>query len=311
VDIQPLLEGDLDEVDLIFRRAFGTFFGAEEPEKIFGDTQLVRTRFLADPGAGLVAKLDGEVVGSNFITTWGSFGFFGPLTVRPDCWDRGIAHRLMEATMELFASRQTPHTGLFTFAHSPKHIVLYQRFGFWPRFLIAVMESAVAKIPDEASYSRFSELASRDRIGATSAVRDLTGTIFAGLDVSREIDAVYDQDLGETVLVEDLSGLQAMAVCHIGPGTEAGSGMCYLKFAAVRPGPDAGAFFRQLIDACHDLAASRGAAILQAGVNLGRVRAYEALCERGFRIQFQGIAMHRPNEDAYDTADSFILDDWR
>jgi predicted N-acetyltransferase YhbS len=311
VVIRPVLEGDLDEVDLIFRRAFGTFFGVEEPEKIFGDTELVRTRWLADPGAGYLAELNSEVVGSNFITTWGSFGFLGPLTVRPDCWDRGIAHRLMEATMELFASRETSYEGLFTFSHSPKHIVLYQRFGFWPRFLIAVMEASVAAPAGAPGYSRFSELASRDRAAATAAVRDLTGAIFAGLDVSREIDAVFNQNLGETLLLDDGSGLQAAAVCHIGPGTEAGSGMCYLKFAAARPGPDAPIWFGRMIDACHDLAASSGAAILQAGVNFGRVRAYEALVARGFRTQFQGVSMHRPNEDAYDTTGTFVLDDWR
>jgi hypothetical protein len=42
-------------------------------------------------------------VASNFATRWGSVGFFGPLTVRPDLWDRGVAKRLIEATMELFA----------------------------------------------------------------------------------------------------------------------------------------------------------------------------------------------------------------
>jgi hypothetical protein len=37
-----------------------------------------------------------------------------------------------------------------------------------------------------------------------------------GLDVSREVDAVRTQRLRETVLIEDKTGLQAVAVCHIG-----------------------------------------------------------------------------------------------
>jgi GNAT superfamily N-acetyltransferase len=306
-----MLASDLDRADLIFRTAFGTFFGVGEPEKIFGDTEMVRTRWQADPGAALAADLDGTVVGSNFVTTWGSFGFFGPLTVQPDCWDRGIAHRLMEATMELFNSRRTRHLGLFTFAHSPKHIVLYQRFGFWPRFLTAVMEAPVAAPDRRISYDRFSELAPRERAETARAVTELTGAIFDGLDLSGEIEAVFDQKLGETVLIEDGSGLQAVAICHIGPGTEAGSGMCYVKFGAARPGPKAARSFDRLIDACHDLAAGSGAAIVQAGVNFGRVQAYEALREKGFRTQFQGVTMHRPNEDGYDTAASWVLDDWR
>ena len=311
VIVRPVLESDLDQVDLIYRTAFGTFFGAEEPEKMFGDTDLVRTRWLADPGAGLAAEIDGEVVGSNFVTTWGSFGFFGPLTVRPDCWDRGIAHRLMEATMELFRSRQTRSLGLFTFAHSPKHIALYQRFGFWPRFLTAVMEAPVAVPRGSVTYSRFSELAGRDRTGTTIALRELTGSVFPGLDVSREVDAVFDQGLGETVLIEDSAGLQAAAVCHIGPGTEAGTGMCLVKFAAARPGRQAAGAFAHLVEACLELAAAEGATTLQAGVSFGRRLAYEALRERGLRSQFQGVSMHCPNEDFYDTPTSLVIDDWR
>ena len=81
-------------------------------------------------------------------------------------WDRGIGHRLMESTMELFASCGTGHLAPFTFAHSPKHIVLYERFGFSPRFLIAVLEAAVAMPKEPVSYLCFSELAVRDRIGS-------------------------------------------------------------------------------------------------------------------------------------------------
>ncbi len=39
----------------------------------------------------------------------------------------------------------TQHAGLFTFAHSQKHVGLYQRFGFWPRFLTALM----SKTPEQ------------------------------------------------------------------------------------------------------------------------------------------------------------------
>jgi GNAT superfamily N-acetyltransferase len=306
-----MLENDLDRVDLIFRTAFGTFFGALEPETVFGDTEMIRTRWHADPGAGVVAELDGIVVGSNFVTTWGSFGFFGPLTVHPDHWDRGVAHRLMEATMELFRARGTPHLGLFTFAHSPKHIVLYQRFGFWPRFLTAVMEAPVTDGESTVKYSKFSECSPSERAEAKRAVGELTDAVYRGLDLSGELEAVADQKLGETVLVEDGSGLQAVAICHIGPGTEAGSDMCYVKFAAARPGPDAVRSFDRLLDACNELAARSGTSILQAGVSFGRVQAYEALRRKGFRTQFQGVAMHRPNEDGYDTATSLVLDDWR
>jgi GNAT superfamily N-acetyltransferase len=79
------------------------------------------------------------------ITSWGSVGFFGPLSVRPELWDQGVASRLMEATVALFDRWGTAHAGLFTFAHSAKHLGLYRKFGFWPRFLTPVMAKPVTR----------------------------------------------------------------------------------------------------------------------------------------------------------------------
>ena len=309
--VRPLFEGDLDRADRIYRTAFGTFLGAPEPEKFFGDVDFVRTRWRADPAAAFGAELDGTLVGSNFLTNWGSVGFFGPLTVQPELWDRGIARRLLEPTMDLFASWKTRHVGLLTFAESPKHVGLYQSFGFWPRYLIAAMSAPVVAPERTVSYTKFSEVASHDRTSATSEVRELTSAVFDGLDVTRELDAVLDQKLGETVLIHDASGLQAVAVCHIGPGTEAGSGTCYVKFGAARPGRKAAVSFGRLIGACQDLAATAGASVISAGVNLGRERAYAALRKRGFRNEYQGVSMHRPNGPAYDKHNCYVIDDWR
>ena len=56
------------------------------------------------------------------------------------------------------------------------------------------------------------------------------------------------QGLGETVLLHDGQDLVGFAVCHCGPGTEAGNQKCYVKFAAVKPGAVAEARFDQLLD---------------------------------------------------------------
>jgi GNAT superfamily N-acetyltransferase len=229
VRVRPLAAGDLDEADRICRVAFGTFVGAPQPESFFGDADMVRTRWHAAPGAAPGAEVDGRLAGSNFAANWGSVGFFGPLTVAPEYWDRGVAQRLLDATMELFEAWGTRHAGLFTFAQSAKHVGLYQKYGFWPRFLTAVMSSPVR--PDAGpAPMRLSALDEAGRAGAMAAVRGLTEAVYPGLDVSLEIESVLAQGLGDTVLIDDASGLQGVAVCHAGAGTEAGSGTCYVKF---------------------------------------------------------------------------------
>jgi GNAT superfamily N-acetyltransferase len=300
----------LPQAERICRLAFGTFFGVPEPETFWADRDYVYARTRAAHVAAFGAMIDDRLVGSNFATQWGSVGFFGPLTVSPENWDRGVAQRLLDATMDLFEAWGTRHAGLFTFAQSAKHVGLYQKYGFWPRFLTAVMTSPVR--PDSGPPPlRLSALDEAGRVSALAAVRDLTDAVYPGLDVSREIASVLAQGLGDIVLTDDADGLQGVAICHVGAGTEAGSGTCYVKFGAVRPGPGTEERFGLLIDACQALAAELGASALVAGANAGRDRAWRALAGRGFRRNLQGVAMHRPNEPGYSTSDSFVIDDWR
>src|SRR6185437_11049965 len=201
ITVRPLREADLPAADSIMRLAFGTFIGLPDPMAFMGDANYVRTRWLANPAAAFAAEVGGELIGSNFATNWGSVGFFGPLTIRPDFWDRGVGKRLMEPVVSLFDRWQTKHAGLFTFPHSQKHVGLYQRFGFWPRFLTAIMSKPVEQVRKASRWTKFSEVASAERDDVLSAAREVTDAIYEGLDVEHEIRSVAAQDLGDTILL--------------------------------------------------------------------------------------------------------------
>lgn len=311
LSIRPLTVQELAEAGRIIRLAFGTFLGVPEPAQFWADIDYAHTRWRADPTAAFGAELNGELVGSNFATRWGSVGFLGPVSVRPDLWDRDIGQRLMEPIMECFRIWGVQHIGLFTFAHSPKHIGLYQKYGFWPRFLTAVMSKPVAPGASPDSWARYTELSEHEQAVCLRACRTVTEAIYPGLDVEREIRAVYAQALGDTVLLWEEQELVGFAVCHCGPGTEAGHGKCYIKFGAVPPGPPAEMRFAHLLDACEALATARGLTRLEAGVNLGREEAYRILRTHGFRMDFLGVTMHQPNESGYHRPGVYVIDDWR
>jgi GNAT superfamily N-acetyltransferase len=311
IKVRPMIERDLAEADRIIRLAFGTFLGLADPMTVWGDADFAYTRFAAAPEAALAAEVDGKLVGSNFATGWGSVGFFGPLSVEPRLWEQKIAQYLLEPTMDLFAKWGCRHTGLFTFSHSPKHAALYQKFGFWPRFLAPVMSKPVASVASPVEYTSYSRLAPDQKIDVLAACRDLTDQIYDGLEVSREIRAVDKQGLGDTIVLSDNSKIVAFAVCHVGPKTEAGSGACYAKFAAVRPGNNAHQMFDRLLDACEKFASMRGVERFIAGVNTGRHEAYRRMVGRGFRTDLQGVAMHRENDAGYNRPGIYVLDDWR
>ena len=207
----------LEEADRILRLAFGTFLGVPNPLEFMGDRHFLTPRWRSSHVKVLAARDAGRLIGSNVVTRWGSFGFFGPLTVLPEYWDRGVAQRLLEATMVVFERWGLRHTGLYTFAHSTKHVALYQKFGYWPRYLTAIMTG-----PSEAKGAEaptlLSSLKKSQREQAIQACGRLTHKIDKGLDLTGEIRALLAQRNGDVVLRYTGRVLDGFAVCLNGPG---------------------------------------------------------------------------------------------
>ena len=310
--VRPLREDELGEADVIYRRAFGTYLSLPDPQAFDGDAQVLRCRWTADPDAALALVEGGALAGSNFVTRWGSVGLFGPLTVDPSRQGRGLAHPLVEGALRLLEGPQVAFRGLFTFAESPKHVGLYQRFGYWPAGLVAMMSKQVrrgAEAPDGAEF--LSRLSPDGQAEALSSCRELTDSVFSGLDVTGEVLSIGEQGTGETIFVQDGSRLSGLAVCHTGGGSEAGSGRAAVKFASVRSGAGGAERLRRLLGAVESWAASAGASVVVAGTGSGRVAAWETLRDAGYRPFLQGVAMHRDRHPGYDREDVFVLDDWR
>lgn len=102
VKIGPLKESEVPEADRIMRLAFGTFLGLPDPMAFMGDRNFMVPRFHAKHVKVLGARLEARLIGVVAATRWGSFGFFGPLVVLPEFWDKGVAQRLLEPTVKLF-----------------------------------------------------------------------------------------------------------------------------------------------------------------------------------------------------------------
>ncbi len=308
VKVGPLKETELKEADRILRLAFGTFLGVPNPSDFMGDRDFMTPRWRSKHVKVVAARDGGRLIGSNVITRWGTFGFFGPLTVLPEYWDRGVAQRLMEATIKTFDAWGLRHSGLFTFPHSAKHVGLYQKFGYWPRYLTAIMMRTPEKCAKEPVL--LSAMSRSAREEAIETCGRLTNKIDKGLDLTSEIRAVLAQRTGDIVVTYTRGALDAFAVCMNGPGSEAGEKVCYVKFAAARGGAGAGDRFSKLLDACDSFASARGTN-LEAGVNLAREDAYRRMRAHGYRAAMQGVAMLRPNAEGFNRVDAYVIDDWR
>ena len=297
-------EDDLTAAQAIVNLAFATQFGLPSPAA-FGDRMMLAGRWHADPESVLVAEDAGGIAGSNAITTWGRFGWFGPLTVHPDRWNQGIARALLDATMERFTARGTTTEALFTIASSTKHVGLYQRYGFWPRRLTAVL----ARAPDARRPATFRRLSTLDPAARAATLRDLealTNAIWDGLDVAREIRIVEEQHLGEVLIVDGEDAAAGFAICHYGAGSEAGRTACSVKFGAAT-GADA---FGRLLSAAIAYAGELGVERVVVAVNTAREGAYRSTLDAGFAIAMLGVAMVRGGE-AYDHPNAWVIEDHR
>ena len=311
VRITPLQRSEVQEADRIMRLAFGTFLGLPDPMAFLGDRSFIAPRFTSPNVRGHAARIDGRLIGTNFATRWGSFGFFGPLTILPEYWDKGIAQHLLRATEKTFDRWSVRRRALFTFPHSAKHVGLYQKFGYWPTYLTALM----AHTPNGAASSSragtlLSTLPRKQREEAIAACARITHRIERGLDLTEEIRAALKQRVGDVVLIHTGMTLDGFALCMNGRGSEGGEKTCYVKFAAARSGPGAGDRFSRLLEACDTFALSRGASV-EGGVNLAREDAFRRMRAHGYQVRAQGIAMLRPHVSAHNRADAYVIDDWR
>ena len=315
IKVGLLKQNELEEAHRVARLAFGTFLRLPNPLDFMGDRNFIAPRWRSAHVRVIAAREGSRLIGSNVVTRWGSFGFFGPLTVLPEYWDHGVAQRLLKATMMVFDRWGLRHTGLFTFAHSTKHVGLYQKFGYWPRYLTALM----TRIPEATAAKQtkggdgpalLSTFTKNHREQAIRACAKLTDKIDQGLDLTGEIRAVLAQHTGDVVLTYAKRTLEALAICLNGPGSEGGEKTCYVKFGAARGGAGAGERFHRLLDGCEAFAFSRGATV-EAGVNLAREDAFRRMRSHGYRVTTLGIAMQRPHMEGFNRADAYVIDDWR
>ncbi|WP_458719279.1 GNAT family N-acetyltransferase [Candidatus Nitrosocosmicus sp. R] len=324
VNVRNLREDDLEEADTILRLSFGTFMGLNDPMSFFGDADYIRSRYATDPNSAFAIEVDGNLAGSNFVTNWGSVGFFGPLSIHPNYWNKGIAKHLIIPVLQRLSKLEIQYAGLFTFAQSPKHIYLYQKYDFWPRFLTSIMTKSITDENNEKRLElsqnhesqhavRYSEIQNDVKSLILDDCKYLTNGIFPGLDLQKEILAVDSQKLGDTILLYDPSGskLIGIAICHYGKGTEAGSNVCYIKFAAISTNSNSHSNFIRMLNAVELMALEKGVFKITAGSNMERHVAYKAMINYGFKSEFQGVSMHKGNKQGYNIPSAYIIDDWR
>jgi predicted N-acetyltransferase YhbS len=104
-------------------------------------TTALLSELLAHPGFyGVVAELDGRVVGSNFMDERSTIAGIGPITIDPAAQNRTVGRQLMQHVLERVATRRLPGVRLVQAAYHNRSLSLYATLGFEIREPLATMQ---------------------------------------------------------------------------------------------------------------------------------------------------------------------------
>jgi predicted N-acetyltransferase YhbS len=144
VALRPIEPGDVAEAGRICHEAFKAIAGQHNFPPDFPDRDVAIERFAQLSTArgfyGIVAELDGRVVGSNFVDERSPIVGLGPITVDPTAQNRGVGAALMRHMIERTAERGAPGLRLLQSGYHTRSLCLYTKLGFAVREPIANLQ---------------------------------------------------------------------------------------------------------------------------------------------------------------------------
>jgi GNAT superfamily N-acetyltransferase len=141
VELRPIKPADRDEAARILYEAFAGIHDHHRFARDFPTLEAaagLTSAFIAHPSIyGVVAEIDGRVVGSNFLDERGPVRGVGPITVDPAVQARGVGRRLMQAVIERGAGARGIR--LLQDSFNTRSLALYASLGFEIREPVVVM----------------------------------------------------------------------------------------------------------------------------------------------------------------------------
>src|SRR5215472_15612284 len=115
----------------------------------------VLMRMLANPKFySVVAEIDGQIVGSNFLDERNTIAGVGPITVDPTAQDRAIGRRLMDAVHERAIQKKFGGVRLIQAGFHTRSLSLYTKLGYDVREHLACMQGNALGISIEGHVVR-------------------------------------------------------------------------------------------------------------------------------------------------------------
>jgi predicted N-acetyltransferase YhbS len=169
--LRPGTPGDAEVCASVCYKAFGTIADQHNFPPDFPTPEVAAgllSMLLNHPGFySVVAELNGNVVGSNFLDERSTVSGVGPVTVDPAVQNHGVGRVLMQDVIRRAADKGAPGIRLLQAAYHGRSLSLYAKVGFQVRDLLACMQGTPPK--GEISGYRVRRATTAD-VGACTAV---------------------------------------------------------------------------------------------------------------------------------------------
>jgi predicted N-acetyltransferase YhbS len=150
--LRPIESGDAAECARIIFEAFGGIHDYHHFQRDFPTVEAASALLgMFIPHAqiwGVVAEIDGRIVGSNFLDERSPIRGLGPITVAPEGQGSGVGRKLMQAALE--RGQEAPGIRLLQDAFNMGSLALYESLGFDVKEPVALVSGSPRNAPDAA-----------------------------------------------------------------------------------------------------------------------------------------------------------------
>ena len=193
--LRPIEPADVPEAGRICHEAFTAIAAEHNFPSAFRDPDVaigLLSRRSARPSYGIVAELDGSIVGSNFVDERSPIVGLGPITVDPAVQNRSVGTALMKHMLDRAIRNAAPGVRLVQAGYHNRSLCFYTRLGFAVREPLVVLQGAPLGI-------RLAGCVARPATSADAEACDRLCRAVHGHDRGRELRDAVDQETASVV----------------------------------------------------------------------------------------------------------------
>jgi GNAT superfamily N-acetyltransferase len=148
--MRPGKPEDAGECGAICYKAFKSIADEHHFPPDFPDTEvavgLMNYAFSTSGVYSIIAELNGQIVGSNFLWENGFIGGVGPITVDPSCQNDTVGRKLMEQVLHRAEDLKLASVRLVQAAYHNRSLALYTKLGFDVQEPLCVIQGAALSV---------------------------------------------------------------------------------------------------------------------------------------------------------------------